>query len=249
MPATPKWDKALYIVAMTENSTDFAALVVQRPTKAAQLVLLFHGELTTAEAMVPCAQALAAVFPQALVACIEAPHASAQSPARQWLQSLQAANGDEAAWRAAVQQALPNFQRAIAWWQAQTGVAADATALVGFGQGATLVLESTQCTPAPASRVVAIAGRFATLPEDDRYRGTIHFLHGKNDATVSYQHTIAGAYRVRDLGLDLTAEVVPFIGHELHPDFVEATVEKLSQHISKHLRDDAMADKDTSTTH
>ncbi|MDT8991942.1 esterase [Curvibacter sp. APW13] len=224
---------------MTENSMDLAALVVQRPEQAAQLVLLFHGEFTDAQAMVPCAQALAAVFPQALVACIQAPHAATGSDARQWLGPVPA--GDEAAWQTEVQQALPRFQRAIAWWQTQTGVASDATALVGFGQGATLVLESTQCAPAPASRVVAIAGRFANLPEDDRYRGTIHFLHGKNDSTVSYHHTIAGAYRVRDLGLDLTAEVVPFIGHELHADFIEATVEKLSQHISKHLWDDALA--------
>lgn len=225
---------------MQEKSMDLAALVVQRPEKAAQLVLLFHGEFTDAHAMRPCAQALAAVFPQALVACIEAPYTGAQPGSRQWLSPLQAAAEGEAAWQAAVQQALPNVQRAIAYWQALTGVPPEATALVGFGQGATLVLESTQSIPPAASRVVAIAGRFATLPEDDRYRGTIHFLHGKNDTTVSYQHTIAAAYRVRDLGLDLTAEVVPFIGHELHPDFVEATVEKLSQHISKHLWDEAV---------
>lgn len=224
---------------------DLAALVVQRPKKAAQLVLLFHGEFTDAHAMLPCAQALAAVLPLALVACIEAPYAGAQPESRQWLPSLAE---DEAAWQAAVQQALPNVQRAIAYWQALTGVAPEATALVGFGQGATLVLESTQSTPAPASRVVAIAGRFATLPEDDRYRGTIHFLHGKNDATVSYQHTIAAAYRVRDLGLDLTAEVVPFVGHELHPDFVEATVEKLSQHISKHLWDETVQNQASTDT-
>ncbi len=213
---------------MNEKSMDQAALVVQRPEKAAQLVLLFHGEFTDAQAMLPCAHALAAVFPQALVACIQAPHAGVQPLA-----------DDDAAWQAAVGQALPGVLRGIDYWQAQAGVGAQATALVGFGQGATLVLESTQCTPAPASRVVAIAGRFATLPEDDRYRGTIHFLHGKNDRTVPYKHTIAAAYRVRDLGLDFTAEVVPFVGHELHDDFVHATVDKLTQHIAKHLYDEA----------
>jgi phospholipase/carboxylesterase len=86
--------------------------------------------------------------------------------------------------------------------------------------------------------VVSIAGRFATLPENDRYRGTIHFLHGKNDSTVPYKHTIAAAYRARDLGLDFTAEVVPFVDHELHENFVQATVDKLTQHIAKHLYDE-----------
>ena len=224
--------------------TEYSIQMVQRPAKAAQLVLLFHGEFTGAQAMQPCAQALAAVFPQAMVACIQAPHAGAQPGAYQWYATPPEGEED---WTRAVQHALRDFLRAIAYWQAQTGVPPEATALVGFGQGASLVLESTQCAHPPASRVVAIAGRFANLPENDHYRGTIHFLHGKNDATVSYQHTLAAAYRVRDLGMDLTAEVVPFIGHELHPDFVKATVEKLSQHVSRHLWDAAVHSPSTDT--
>lgn len=213
---------------------DLQALVVQQPTQAAQLVLLFHGEFTTAHAMLPLASALATTFPQALVACIEAPYATPDGDARTWLAG---AYSDDALNKLAphVQSSMPSFLQMVGYWQSQTGVTSQATALVGFGQGATLVLESTQTDTPPASRVVAIAGRFATLPNTSAYRGTIHLLHGKSDTTVPFQHAIATAYRLRDLGIDLTAEVLPFIGHELHLEFINATVNKLSNHISKHL--------------
>lgn len=221
---------------MTENSMDLSALVVQRPTTAAQLVLLFHGEFTSASAMLPCAQALAATFPHALVACVQAPYPAAGSDAQQWLApAADPTLAGEAALVAQVDAALPVLLEAVHYWQAQAAVGPEATALVGFGQGALLVLESTQQPTPPAHRVVALAGRFARLPETGHYPGSIHFLHGKHDTTVPYQHTLAAAYRVRDLGMDLTAQVIPFVGHEIHPDFITATVEKLSTHIPKHL--------------
>lgn len=220
---------------------DLQALIIQHPQPAAQLILLFHGGHTTARAMLPCAQPLAQAFPQALVACIEAPYAVHGSEARAWIPTELAADRAPDALARHVQDALPAFLQVVLHWQTLTGVGPEATALVGFGQGATLVLESTQTDSPPASRVVAMAGQFATLPHTDRYRGTIHFLHGKSDAVVPYQHTIAAAHRVRDLGGDLTAEVIPFIGHELHADFIDACVEKLSTHVSRHLWEYALA--------
>lgn len=216
---------------MTENSMELRALVVQQPVQAAQLVLLFHGEFTTAQAMLPLATALATTFPQALIACIEAPYPNADNTRREWYVPAQ----DQVELTSRVQAALPAFLAIAEYWQKRCGVSALATAMVGFGQGATLALQATQSDAPPASRVVSIAGRFATLPEDDRYKGTVHFLHGKSDATVPYQHMLEAAYRLQGLGMDLTGEVIPFIGHELHQDFIDSTVEKLSTHISKHL--------------
>jgi len=216
---------------------DLHALVVQQPAQAAQLVLLFHGEFTTAQAMLPLASAVAKAFPQAFVACIEAPYSTPDGDARAWLAGAHVHDSDSALGNR-VQAAMPLFLEVVQHWQTHTGLPPEATALIGFCQGATLVLESTQEDTPLASRVVAIAGRFATLPHTDRYRGTLHLLHGKSDTTVPFEHAIAAAYRLRDLGLDLTAEVRPFVGHELHPDFIEITVSRLSTHISKHLLDD-----------
>lgn len=226
---------------------DLQALIVQLPEPVQQLILLFHGEHTTARAMLPCAQSLAQAFPQALVACIEAPYAAHGTEARTWMPMDPAGDHAPKALAHVVQEVLPAFLEVVRHWQTLSGVDPKATALVGFGQGATLVLESTQSDSPPASRVVAMAGQFATLPDTDRYRGTLHFLHGKSDTVVPYQHTIAAAHRVRDLGGDLTAEVIPFVGHELHADFIAACVEKLSTHISKSLWDESVRAPNSAT--
>ena len=106
------------------------------------------------------------------------------------------------------------------------------TALVGFSQGAIMALESALRPEPVAARVVAIGGRFARLPEQPLHEGgSIHLLHGKADTVMPYSHAIEGALRLKTLGADFTADVLPFIGHELHPDLVALAVEKLQHHI------------------
>ncbi|MGQ0709013.1 MAG: hypothetical protein ACT4NV_04615 [Rhodoferax sp.] len=237
---------------------DLQALVVQRPTTAAQLVLLFHGADSDAQAMRGCALALAAAFPQALVASIQGPHPGTLPHTHGWLPvqahppsgspgaaPLPPGTPDATAASAgALAASLALMVQAVHYWQSHTGLDAAATALVGFGQGATLVLESTLLEHAPAQRVVAMAGHYAALPTQLSYRGSIHFLHGKADTVVPYRHTVEAAHRVRDLGGDLTAEVLPFIGHELHPDFVASAVERLSTHVSRFVWEEALQHPD-----
>lgn len=127
------------------------------------------------------------------------------------------------------------LQTAVRDWQERSGVAAAATALIGVSQGAEMVLEASKLQPMLASRVVAMGGRFTTLPEVPPAVTTIHFLHGKLDALVPYSHSVIAAHHLRDMGCDITAEVVPFVGHELHPDLIELAITKLSTHIAHHL--------------
>ena len=79
----------------------------------------------------------------------------------------------------------------------------------------------------------------------------MHLLHGKADAVMPYSHTIEAAMRLKALGCDFTAEVLPFVGHELHPDLVQLAVEKLQNHIPSRLwlqpgEADALNGKDAS---
>ena len=98
-----------------------------------------------------------------------------------------------------------------------------------------MVLEVSKHQPALASRVVAMGGRFTTLPDTPPAVTTTHFLHGRQDAVVHYSHSVHGAHHLRDMGSDITAEVLPFVGHELHPDLIELTITKLTTHIAPHL--------------
>ena len=209
------------------------ALILQKPTgTTAQLILLFHGVGTNAQSMRMAGTRLAAVFPQAMVVAVNAPLQGETPESFQWFPVTDGQRSDD---QTGTAQAMPAFAACVAHWQQHTGVGPDATALIGFSQGATMALESTKLPEALASRVVAIAGQFASLPETDAYAGTIHFLHGKDDPVVPYKHTVMAAHHLKDLGGDITAEVRPNIGHEIHPEFIELMAEKLSTHISHRI--------------
>jgi phospholipase/carboxylesterase len=132
--------------------------------------------------------------------------------------------------------ALPSFEACVAYWQAQAGVGAAATALVGFSQGAIMALESSVRPDPVAARIIALSGRFAKLPHSPLHEGTsVHLLHGKTDAVIPYSHAIHAAHRLKELGADFTADVLPFIGHEVHPDLMDLAVDKLKHHIPGRL--------------
>ena len=127
--------------------------------------------------------------------------------------------------------AMPGFEACVAHWQQVANVGADATALVGFSQGAIISLESAKRSPPGAGRIVAIGGRFAALSAGGLQDTTVHFLHGKEDAVIPYRNTVLAAHHLRDLGCDITAEVLSFIGHEIHANFIDLVVTKLATHI------------------
>lgn len=210
------------------------ALILQRPAKAAQLILLFHGVGSNAQSLAGLGLAYAQAFPQAQVVAIDAPFESELAPGgRQWFSVLGVTEENRPQ---RVAKALPAFEFAIRHWQEQSGVDAAGTAIVGFSQGAIMALASALQPDPVAARVVAIGGRFARLPEEPLHEGcTVHLLHGKADAVMPYSHAIEGALRLKSLGADFTADVLPFIGHELHTDLVDLAVEKLQQHVPARL--------------
>lgn len=210
------------------------ALILQRPDRPTQLILLFHGVGSDARAMTALGQSYAHAFPNAMVVALDAPHPSDLAPAGwQWF-SVRDVTEENRVTRVAA--ALPAFEHAVRHWQQQAGVGASGTALVGFSQGAIMALASTQLPTPLASRIVAIGGRFTALPEQALHDDlTIHLLHGKADAVMPYSHAIHGAMRLKALGTDFTADVLPFVGHELHPDLVALAVDKLQHHIPSRL--------------
>jgi phospholipase/carboxylesterase len=87
------------------------------------------------------------------------------------------------------------------------------------------------------------------LPGETLMDVTVHFLHGKDDAVIPYSHTVLAAHHLRDLGSDVTADVLPFIGHEIHADFIELVMTKLTTHIPNRVWAQAMAaDQGSPTT-
>lgn len=214
-----------------------ASITVQMPASAPrQLFLLFHGVGGAPQNLVPLGQRLALEFPQAAVVCVAGPEASDLGAGFQWF-SVQGISEDNRAQRIA--DTMPRFVATVRGWQQRTGLTHAETALVGFSQGSIMALESTQLGESLAGRVVALSGRFAQLPEQAPATTTLHFIHGKNDEVVPYGHTVAAAERLVRLGGDITADVIPFLGHTVNEEVVELLVERLKGHIPKRIWEQA----------
>lgn len=223
------------------------SLVIQTPLgPAQQLILLFHGVGSDPQAMQPLGLQLADDFPNAMVVSTAAAHPSSSGRGFEWFNVTGITEGNRLD---RINAAMPAFMACVAHWQNQSGVAAAATALIGFSQGAIMSLESAKQNPPPAGRIVAMGGRFATLPGEALMDVTVHFLHGKDDAVIPYNHTVLAAHHLRDLGSDVTAEVLPFIGHEVHPEFIELVRTKLTTHIPQRVWAQALAADQGSPPH
>jgi phospholipase/carboxylesterase len=216
------------------------SIVIQQPAQQAQqLMVLHHGEGDSARHMEPLGRRLAAHFPHAFIVSVQAPYvydAAEPQPADadvggQWYPSQDI---DDAQRAAHVAQAVPAFVHNLRYWQTQSGVGPDATAIFGFAQGATMVLEAAQVEPALAARIIVLSSRYAQLPNSAPEKTTLHFIHGKGDTVVHYGHCVAAAERLVGLGGDLTADVIPFLEHEVTDEVMDLVLERLTGHIPKH---------------
>jgi phospholipase/carboxylesterase len=208
------------------------SLIVHPPEggQAKQLFLLFHGVGAAHDDLVPLGRILAQQFPQSAVVSVQAPHDCPYSSGFQWF-SIDGITESERPLRTA--QAMPLFQQIVQQWQQVFKVGADATALVGFSQGAIMALESTQHGSMLAARIVALSGRFSSLPKQAIDSCTLHLIHGKQDSVIPYSHTVHAAERLVQLGADITADVIPFAGHEINEEIAALVIERLTTHVPK----------------
>ena len=214
------------------------SIIVARPEgQAQQLMLLFHGVGADAQDLVPLGRVLAAEFPAAFIVSVAAPLPSEAGDGRQWF-SVQGI--DEENRPARVDAAMPAFMASVAHWQKEAGVGIDAVALIGFSQGGIMALESTRDRPAIAGRVVSIAGRFAKLPETPNPATTLHMFHGKADPVIPYGFTVEAAQHLVTIGADVTADVIPHVGHQVDANIAELMIERLRGHLPKRTWEAAM---------
>jgi phospholipase/carboxylesterase len=214
------------------------SIIVARPAgHAQQLMLLFHGVGSTALDLVPLGRVLAAEFPAAFIVSVAAPTPSGDGGGREWFSVLGLTEENRPERVAA---ALPAFLATVDHWQKEAGVGTDAVALIGFSQGGIMALESTRDQPAVAGRVVSIAGRFAKLPTEPNADTTLHMFHGKLDPVIPYGFTVEAAQHLVNIGADITADVIPHVGHQINDDIAELLIERLRGHLPKRTWEAAM---------
>ena len=217
------------------------------------LYLLFHGVGSSAAHMAPLAQRLALEYPQAAVLCVDGPEVydavftagSADMPnvpnvplERQWF-SIRRLDDANRATRVAA--ALPAFIGVIRSLQQRFCIGWERTALAGFSQGAVMALEAVQAEPQLAGRVLAFAGRHVAAPAHAPADTTVHLFHGLTDAVIPHAGAVESARRLMTLGGDVTADVLPGIGHELHPALIDKAIDQLRTFLPKKVWREAMS--------
>ena len=202
------------------------------------LYVYLHGAGATALAMVQVADRFAQAYPQAAHLIPDGFVADAAAPGmRAWFPGDV---GDDSCLAERVASSLPALVEFLRDAQRQLGVTPLATALVGFSQGAMVALEIAQAHPDLVGRIVAFGGRYATLPSASP-RAVIHMVHGKDDATVPARHAVETATRLVALGADVTADVVPGIGHAPHPALVERALGHLQTFLPRRIWAEVLA--------
>jgi phospholipase/carboxylesterase len=210
-----------------------AALIIQRPAGSArQLVLLFHGVGADEADLRPVGERLAREYPQALVASLRAPHRGRLGSGYQWF-ALEDIDDDRRVTRVAAE--MPAFVARVREWQREASLGAEATVLIGFSQGAIMVLEAAShaADAALAGRVVALSGRFARLPQAAWPATTLFMIHGKTDQVMHYGFTVEAARQLVALGADVVADVIPGLGHGIDAEVLELLVKRLRTHVPK----------------
>ncbi len=213
--------------------------LLPRDGSASPLYIYLHGRGGTGLSMTPVADRFAQVYPGAAHLILEGFDPCDTSPdGRQWFSAIGVTEENRRARALAAVPALVAFVRDA---QSHFGVTPLATALVGFSQGAIMALEAVQAHASLVGRVVAIAGRYAQLP-DCAPDAVIHLVHGKEDSVVPARHSVEAATRLVALGGDVTADVVPGITHTPHPELVERALGHLQTFLPRRVWAEAMAE-------
>jgi phospholipase/carboxylesterase len=201
------------------------SILVQQPAGAAsQLVLLLHGVGSVAQSMVGVARWFAARDSQAFVVSVAGQDASDISNGRQWFSVRDVTTENR---QSRVDAAMPRFEAMVRAWQERAGVSAAKTWLAGFSQGAIMALESTKQAAPVAAHVVAMAGRYASLPSE-KPAAVIHLLHGVADPVIPLSDGVAAFDRLTQLGAVVTLDRGAGVGHEPHPSLLQALALRLA---------------------
>jgi len=211
--------------------------VVQSPDKPArQLLLLFHGVGDNPVSMGQIGSWFAPLFPDALIVSVGG--AEASDTGRQWF-SVEGISEENRQQR--VDAIMPTFVETVRHWQQQSGVQPQATALIGFSQGAIMALESIKALPGLASRVMAFNGRYATLPTSASTATTVHLIHGGEDRVIDLSWAVAAQEALLAVGGDVTLDIVEDLPHAIDDRSMQLALDHLRYTVPKHYFDEALS--------
>jgi len=212
--------------------------VVQSPSAPAkQLLLLFHGVGDNPVAMGQIGSWFAPLFPESLIVSIGGVEPCGPT-GRQWF-SVQGVTEENRQDR--IDAIMPTFIETVRYWQKESGVGPQATALIGFSQGSIMALESTKAAPGLASRIIAFNGRFATLPTKASTVTTVHLIHGGEDRVIDLAYAVSAQEALIQAGGDVTLDIIDELGHAIDDRSMQFALDHLRFTVPKHYFDEALS--------
>ncbi len=179
-----------------------------------QLVVLCHGVGADAHDLIDLAPAWSHALPDALFVAPDAPLRYDQGPTgRQWF-SLQ--DRTPAVLDAAARQAAPSLLAYIDAELAQAGLPLDAVAMMGFSQGAMMVLHAGLRRRPPPRGILAYSGALLDTPDlatECTGHPPVLLVHGQEDDVVPFGRAGAAESALVRLGIPVQALWCPKLGH------------------------------------
>jgi phospholipase/carboxylesterase len=184
--------------------------------KAQLLFVLLHGEGAEPDQMQPLAQAIKQNFPSAMLVLPQVPAHDTRAHIH-WVCQIR-------------------------HWQAMYGLDGQQTALAGFSQAASVVLEACHARHDLAGRALLFSGNYRQLPASAPPSTLLHFLQGQNDGLVSTGHLKAVLQHLSGIEADATADIASGVGHELHPVLIEQAMVRLKTCVPLRCWEEAMSE-------
>jgi phospholipase/carboxylesterase len=181
---------------------------------ARQLVVLCHGVGADGHDLIDLAPTWSRALPDALFVAPDAPEPYDQGPTgRQWF-SLQ--DRTPAALDAAARRAAPALQAYIDAELAQAALPPDAVAMMGFSQGAMMVLYAGLRRRPPPRGILAYSGALLETPglaAECAGHPPVLLVHGEQDDVVPFARAGAAESALVRLGIPVQTLWCPRLGH------------------------------------
>ncbi|HVB68320.1 MAG TPA: prolyl oligopeptidase family serine peptidase [Acetobacteraceae bacterium] len=184
---------------------------------ARQLVVLCHGLGADGGDLIDLATAWGPAVPHAAFAAPDAPFPHDSGFGRQW---WSVADRTPAVTEAGVRRAAPYLDRFIDAELARLGLPPDACALMGFSQGAMMVLFTGLRRPVAPHGILAFSGALIApdrLAAELTYRPPVLLVHGEADEVVPVARSRDAEMTLRQAGVPVESTFVPRLGHGIDP--------------------------------
>lgn len=203
--------------------------------KAETLVILLHGYGADGADLFGLAEPLSSVLPHAAFVSPNAPERCSVNPmGYQWFPIPRLDGSSEADMQAGFEAAAATLNGYLDQVEAETGIPAAQTALVGFSQGTMMSLHVGPRRTNPLAGIVGFSGRLLVpelLEAELVSRPDVLLVHGDMDDMVPPSSLAEAATALKAAGFDVGTHMSRGVGHGIAPDGLGLALRFLQDHL------------------